>query len=1064
MKGKNYKLMGMKAMAVFSILSMTVFSFSYNVAYAHGFSEDSEYVESHNDNSSHDQKHEDSEATEYNSDTNDSHSDYSKDDSDSSDEDESEDNKSSHDDKDHNSNGPSKNKKDDKKDHDKITICHATHSETNPYILVTISASGKDAHNHHQDSEDIIPAPKDGCPDSNHNDDENHHGDEENDEHHDDGHDEDDEEDNHGCDEHDYKGHKNCGIENAAPVITLNGSSTVTVFVGDLYTDLGARANDKEDGDITADVVSISNVDTTKLGTYTVAYNVMDSKGSCAETVVRTVVVKPASETNTAPVITLIGLNPITVYEGDIYLDPGATAQDHEDGNLTSSIVKTGSVDVNTVGTYTITYNVKDSKGLSAATVTRTVNIIPVQTINKGKITFCLVLATDQNNIATSSYALPQGTFTLSLATTTSNIASTTIRTQTWNSETFSPNRKAILNQNDSDCVTYDNLEYGDYLYSSVAINGASWNSAKYNDQNDQPVNNAFDFFQYSNTNTNSDGIMILGPERSERTLYLYVTYKPASQCLLPEINSALTVNAVVNQSFTYTLSASSTSSVAWEIATTSLPTGVTFATSTNTISGVPVAVGTYVVSIKAVNACGFDERGLTINVSNNNTGGGGGSTPTANLAVVKIANRGAANTGDEVAYTITLENKGPNDATSVRVTDILPSQLDFVSASTSVGAYATSTGVWLVGNFANGSSTSLVIIGKVKSGTEGQNIANTATVVADQSDSDTSNNTSTVNVGVINPNNNGGGGGGSTGGGGGSNGPIVGSYGGGGSTGGQVLSSGISALPVVQGCNYLLDYLRRDFNNNPYEVTKLQLFLKNLEGFTELKVTGIYDQETIDAVNVFQLRYKDDVLTPWGHTAPTSYVYILTKKKVNEIYCKMAFPVSSAQQEEIDNYRNSHSFGNSSFVPVVSNEVGYVNGSNSAAVNPTVSVNPKDVIVTNATSSTKTATSTVENVANISLTTLAGFSSSTKGAASDFVANIISSGKRIGGLLGSIFAIPGMLFTGINKNACTTSSNVMSGLNLILLVIIALLSYFWYRERKNNKTIEEINKEIDLK
>jgi hypothetical protein len=46
----------------------------------------------------------------------------------------------------------------------KTTICHATGSETNPYVLITISNNALDAHARHQDGEDIIPAPAKGCP------------------------------------------------------------------------------------------------------------------------------------------------------------------------------------------------------------------------------------------------------------------------------------------------------------------------------------------------------------------------------------------------------------------------------------------------------------------------------------------------------------------------------------------------------------------------------------------------------------------------------------------------------------------------------------------------------------------------------------------------------------------------------------------------------------------------------------------------------------------------------------------------------------------------------------
>jgi hypothetical protein len=45
---------------------------------------------------------------------------------------------------------------------DKITICHATGSEKNPYNEITVSMSGLNGHDQHES--DIIPAPVDGCP------------------------------------------------------------------------------------------------------------------------------------------------------------------------------------------------------------------------------------------------------------------------------------------------------------------------------------------------------------------------------------------------------------------------------------------------------------------------------------------------------------------------------------------------------------------------------------------------------------------------------------------------------------------------------------------------------------------------------------------------------------------------------------------------------------------------------------------------------------------------------------------------------------------------------------
>jgi hypothetical protein len=46
---------------------------------------------------------------------------------------------------------------------DKITICHATGSDKNPFVEITISVDALPAHLDHQDGRDIIPAPEGGC-------------------------------------------------------------------------------------------------------------------------------------------------------------------------------------------------------------------------------------------------------------------------------------------------------------------------------------------------------------------------------------------------------------------------------------------------------------------------------------------------------------------------------------------------------------------------------------------------------------------------------------------------------------------------------------------------------------------------------------------------------------------------------------------------------------------------------------------------------------------------------------------------------------------------------------
>ena len=71
----------------------------------------------------------------------------------------------------------------------------------------------------------------------------------------------------------------------------------------------------------------------------------------------------------------------VTTHEaGTTWQDPGATATDTEDDDatLTSAIVVTGSVNKDALGIYTLTYDVTDSGGLDAQSIshTRTVEVV----------------------------------------------------------------------------------------------------------------------------------------------------------------------------------------------------------------------------------------------------------------------------------------------------------------------------------------------------------------------------------------------------------------------------------------------------------------------------------------------------------------------------------------------------------------------------------------------------------------------------------------------------------------------------------------------------------------
>ncbi len=78
----------------------------------------------------------------------------------------------------------------------------------------------------------------------------------------------------------------------------------------------------------------------------------------------------------TIPVIILLGNATVNIEVGSSYTDEGATATDNIDGDITGSIVTGNPVDINTLGTYTVTYNVSDAAGNAATEVTRIVNVV----------------------------------------------------------------------------------------------------------------------------------------------------------------------------------------------------------------------------------------------------------------------------------------------------------------------------------------------------------------------------------------------------------------------------------------------------------------------------------------------------------------------------------------------------------------------------------------------------------------------------------------------------------------------------------------------------------------
>lgn len=121
-------------------------------------------------------------------------------------------------------------------------------------------------------------------------------------------------------------------------------------------------------------------------------------------------------------------------------------------------------------------------------------------------------------------------------------------------------------------------------------------------------------------------------------------------------------------------------------------------------------------------------------------------------LGITKGIDDNTPNEGQTVTYTVAVTNTSVVTATNVSVADLIPTTLDFVSASTVTGSYDSNTGVWTVGSLTTNQVATLTITATVDAGTAGSTIINTAVASATQNDSNPGNNTASVNAVVNRP------------------------------------------------------------------------------------------------------------------------------------------------------------------------------------------------------------------------------------------------------------------------------------------------------------------------
>ena len=156
------------------------------------------------------------------------------------------------------------------------------------------------------------------------------------------------------------KNYKITVVDKIEPIIKLEGNEIGIACPGKEYVEEGYTASDNYDGDI-SDKVQI------KLEDNKVIYSVSDSSNNSYK-IERIIEYKD----ETSPTITLNGNETVYLYVGNNYNEQGYVALDNCDGDISDKVEVTSNVDTSKVGTYKITYTVKDAYDNSAS-VDRTI-------------------------------------------------------------------------------------------------------------------------------------------------------------------------------------------------------------------------------------------------------------------------------------------------------------------------------------------------------------------------------------------------------------------------------------------------------------------------------------------------------------------------------------------------------------------------------------------------------------------------------------------------------------------------------------------------------------------
>jgi uncharacterized repeat protein (TIGR01451 family) len=204
-----------------------------------------------------------------------------------------------------------------------------------------------------------------------------------------------------------------------------------------------------------------------------------------------------------------------------------------------------------------------------------------------------------------------------------------------------------------------------------------------------------------------------------------------------PTANTGVVVNDALPAGLNYVSHTTTTGtytpgSGSWTIGNFSVNQQETL-TVTATVTGAAIPS---VVNTASIGGAVFDP-----DLSNNTSSIPVSPNQEVDLGIVKTANNTTPLLGANITFSLVVTNYGAQNATGVLAQDLLPVGLVYVGHSTATGSYTPGTGIWAIGNLANGSSATLTITATVTQPAV-PSVTNVGIVSGDQADPNLSNNT----------------------------------------------------------------------------------------------------------------------------------------------------------------------------------------------------------------------------------------------------------------------------------------------------------------------------------